>query len=291
MDATDLHGMFCPVATPLTEGTVDVSSLTRQIERIINAGISGFVVCGTTGEFASLTPEERATVIETVVENTPAAGPVLAGTASTTVDGAVNNIQVASQMGADGVLLPPPFFHGANEPEGVREFFERVLNQTTADVILYNIPQCVGQNIPHRAVVELAEYDEVVGLKESGGDLGYALDIRERTNEEFAVVIGSDRLVGAGLAAGVSGGINGLSNLAPSAFSELYRSASAGEMTTVKSIYSEHIGPFRELCGEHGYVPTIKAVLSEKGIFATKEVRPPLVAPSNESITEYPDIR
>ena len=172
MDATDLHGMFCPVATPLTEGTVDVSSLTRQIERIINAGISGFVVCGTTGEFASLTPVERATVIETVVENTPAAGPVLAGTASTTVDGAVNNIQVASQMGADGVLLPPPFFHGANEPEGVREFFERVLNQTTADVILYNIPQCVGQNIPHRAVVELAEYDEVVGLKESGGDLG-----------------------------------------------------------------------------------------------------------------------
>lgn len=268
-----LEGVSCPLVTPFADGSIDEGALASLIDHVIDGGVDGLVPCGTTGEFASLSPEERRRVIEATVELADSRVPVLAGAAATSVAETVENLEDAAAAGADAGVVTPPYFHAANDPEGNRRFFEAVAEASPLPLVLYNIPACTGRPIEPETVAAVAEHDAVAGLKDSSGDLDYSLTVMRKAPEAFRLVQGYDALLVPALRMGASGGINALSNVVPETFDETV--AAAGDERG-RELQQEAIAPLFESCTEYGFAPATKTALVHRGVIPSAEVRPPL---------------
>ncbi|MCL7417241.1 MAG: dihydrodipicolinate synthase family protein [Halalkalicoccus sp.] len=275
-------GVLCPIVTPLDGGEPDEAALASLTEFILEGGVDGLFPCGTTGEFASLAPEQRSRVIKVVVE---AAGdaPVIAGAAGTSVPETLDRIEEAEAAGADAAAIVGPYFHTANGPEGTQHFFEAVADGTALPLYLYNIPMYVGNEIPAETVGALAEHDSVRGMKDTSGDLSYFLSVDRRTPEEFVLFQGFDTLLVPALRMGSNGGVHALANVVPEVFSELLDSADAERGATLQR---EAVAPLFELCVEYGFAPATKAALVHREVIPTDEVKPPLVSLDGEAKEE-----
>jgi 4-hydroxy-tetrahydrodipicolinate synthase len=139
-------GVLCPIVTPFSDGEVDKEVLSSLTDFILGNGVDGLFPCGTTGEFASLAPTERQTVIETVCDAAGAA-PVIAGVAGTSVPETLTRIEEAEAVGADAAAIVGPYFHTANDPAGSHRFFERIAEGASLPLYFYNIPMYVGDGI------------------------------------------------------------------------------------------------------------------------------------------------
>lgn len=270
------EGVHCPLVTPFEDGRVDHESLAALVDHVREGGVDGLVPCGTTGEFASLDAEEYRAVLETTVERAGDA-PVMAGTADTSVAGTRDLIRTAADVGADAALITLPFFHTANDPAGNAAFVESVADGADLPVYLYNIPACTGQVIQPSVVASAADHESVVGLKDSGGDFNYFLELRRRTPEGFQLFQGFDSYLVPGMAFGGAGGVNALSNVIPGAYAAAYEAMSAGEFDAATEIQTEAINPLFQQCVEHGFAPVAKAGLAARGVLPSDAVRPPLV--------------
>lgn len=270
------EGVHCPLVTPFEDGGVDHESLAALVEHVREGGVDGLVPCGTTGEFASLDGEEYRAVLETTVEHAGDA-PVMAGTADTSVGGTLDLIRTAADVGADAALITLPFFHTANDPAGNAAFVERVADDADLPVYLYNIPSCTGQVIQPSVVASAADHGNVVGLKDSGGDFNYFLELRRRTPEEFQLFQGFDSYLVPGMAFGATGGVNALSNVLPEVYADAYQAMAAGEFERATEIQVEAINPLFQQCVEHGFAPATKAGLAARSVLSSDAVRPPLV--------------
>lgn len=270
------EGVHCPLVTPFDDDGVDREALGELVEHVLGGGVDGLVPCGTTGEFASLDAAEYRAVLETTVEHAGDA-PVMAGAAGTSVDGTIERTEVAADAGADAVLITLPYFHGSNDPAGDAAFVHAVADDAALPVYLYNIPSCVGRSIGADIVVELADHDRLLGLKDSSGDFNYFSELLRRTPESFQLFEGFDSHLVAGLSLGADGGINALSNVIPEAFAAVADAVADGDWTEARSVHEEHIAPLFQQCVAHGFAPATKAGLCTRGVLETEEVRPPLV--------------
>jgi 4-hydroxy-tetrahydrodipicolinate synthase len=274
-------GVLCPNVTPFENGEVDEEHLASLAEFILDGGVDGLFPCGTTGEFASLSADQRYRVIETVAD---AAGdaPVVAGAAGTSVPGTLERIEDAAEAGADAAAVVAPYFHQPNGPEGTRQFFERVADGSALPLYLYNIPMYVGSGIEAETVGALAEHDSILGMKDTSGDLSYFLSVERRAPEDFALLQGFDTLLVPALRMGANGGVHALANVIPETFAELVERANDGRGAELQR---EAIAPLFELCVEHGFAPATKAALVHRGVIPSAEVKPPLVE-LDDSATE-----
>ena len=271
-----IEGVVCPLVTPMRDGDVDTDSLGRHVEWLIEAGVDGVVPCGTTGEFASLTDEERTRVVDATVSAAGGRVPVVAGAADTTVAGAADTVEAVTDRGADAALLPPPYYHGGSD-SGLARFYEAALEESSGNVVLYNFPALTGQSIPVDVLADLAERDRVVGCKDSSGDFEYALRARSATPADVPIAVGADRLLATAAGEGFAGGVVGLSNVVPDVMCELYDAAAAGELERAHAIRERRVDPILDAVGEHGYVPLLKRLLADDGIVDEPTVKPPLV--------------
>lgn len=275
-------GVLCPIVTPLDGGEVDEESLASLTEFILDGGVDGLFPCGTTGEFASLAPEQRSRVIGAVAE---AAGdaPVIAGAAGTSVPETLQRIEEAEAAGANAAAIVGPYFHTANDPAGTERFFEEIADESALPLYLYNIPMYVGDGIDAETVGALAEHDAVRGMKDTSGDLSYFLSVDRQTPEEFVLFQGFDTLLVPALRMGSNGGVHALGNVIPEVFAELVETADderGGELQR------EAIAPLFELCVEYGFAPATKAALVHRDVIPSDEVKPPLVSLDEEAKAE-----
>lgn len=277
------NGVACPMVTPMRDGAIDTESLRSHVEWLVEAGIDGLVPCGTTGEFASLTDEERTTVVETTIEAADGRVPVLAGAADTTVPGAAERIDRVVAAGAEAALVPPPYYHGGSEA-GLRRFYEDVLAASTGDVVLYNFPGLAGQSIPPSLAGALAERERVVGLKDSSGDFEYTLRTASATPDGFPIAVGLDRYLGTATTEGLAGGVVGVSNVEPGAVGDIHAAATEGDRKWATAVREERVDPVVDAAGEYGYVPLLKRSLAERGVIESPAVRPPLTEAPAEAV-------
>ncbi|ELZ26012.1 4-hydroxy-tetrahydrodipicolinate synthase [Natrinema limicola] len=268
-----LRGITCPMVTPFDDGSIDDAALIDVLEHLQDGGIDAVFPCGTTGEYPSLTADEHRRVVETIVDH--AAVPVIAGAGATSVGETVAAIDRAADAGADAAAIVAPYFTTANAPEGNRRFFEAVLEESSLPVLLYNIPQCTGQRIDPETVAAVAEHDEIIGIKDSSGDLEYFLSVLERTPEEFLCLQGYDALLVPALRMGADGGINALSNVIPEVLREAFERA---DDEHGRELQCDAIAPLFDACTTHDFAPATKTALAERGVIPADEVRPPLVA-------------
>jgi len=286
---TALRGVTPPLVTPFTaDGSLDADALSEVVSFVVDRGVSGLFPCGTTGEFASLTFDERLQTIETTVSHAEGV-PVLAGVASPNVHDTVAQITAAADAGADVAVVTPPYFHTANAPQGNQAYFEQVAADSELPLLLYNIPSCTGAPIDPETVVALSTQEQFIGLKDSSGDFGYFSQLLRQTADPFLLLQGFDNLLLPSLRIGADGGIHALSNVLPSVFAEL---AGAPQSDRAAELQQTSIAPLFETCLSVGFAPATKAALSHRSVIPTDAVRPPLVetdAETAETITALVD--
>jgi len=204
------------LVTPFTDDgkNVDEERLRRLISHLMGLGVTGLVPCGTTGEFQNLSEQERKHVVEITIDESNGRIPVIAGTGASGTDLAIEKTKHAKDAGADAAIIVTPYYHKpANR--GLYEHYRRIAEAVDIPIVLYNIPQATGVLLPWQIVEDLVDIPNIVGLKDSSGELSYILTVLEKVGERLPVVCGHDEVILPALAAGCAGAILASANVFP----------------------------------------------------------------------------
>ena len=230
-------GVIPALVTPFTDDgkQVDEKRLRALVRYVLEKGATGVVPCGTTGEFQNLTVEERKLVSKIVIDEVKGRVPVIVGTGCSSTDLTVEMTEHAKDAGADAALIVTPYYH---KPalRGIYEHYRIVAETVNLPIMLYNIPQVTGVQLPWQVVEDLAEIPNIVGVKDSSGELRYILALIEKTSPKLSIMCGHDEVVLPALAAGCSGMILASANIIPDVWRELYDSFQRGELQKAREI-------------------------------------------------------
>ena len=215
MKNTIFTGMATAIVTPMTSlGEIDYDALGRFIEFQIAGGINALVVMGTTGENATIEPEDQKNVIAYTVEKVAKRVPVIAGTGTNNTEHVLHNTRNACEVGADAVLVVTPYYNKATQ-NGLIKHFTTVADASTVPMILYNVPGRTGCNLLPKTIAKLAEHPNIAAVKEAPGNMAQMVEIMHLCGDKIDVYSGEDALTVAMMAMGGKGTISVLSNVAP----------------------------------------------------------------------------
>ena len=273
MKKTVFTGMATAIVTPMTETGIDYDALGRFIEFQIENGIDGIVVMGTTGENATIEPEDQAKVIRYTVEKVAKRVPVIAGTGTNNTEHVLHNTKNACEAGADAVLVVTPYYNKATQ-NGLIRHFTAVADASTVPVILYNVPGRTGCNLLPKSVAVLAEHPNIVGIKEATGNMAQMVEIRHLCGDKIDVYSGEDALTVAMMAMGGKGTISVLSNVAPREAVAMTDACKRGDFATAAKMQCDLLPLINALFSEVNPIPA-KAGVSALG-FGEEHLRLPL---------------
>ncbi|MDH5793081.1 MAG: 4-hydroxy-tetrahydrodipicolinate synthase [Candidatus Bathyarchaeota archaeon] len=231
------EGILPALVTPFTdnEKAIDEERLRVLVNRCIELGVHGVVPCGTTGEFVNLTTEEKKHVIKTVIDEVNGRVKVIAGTGASGTDQAVEMTKYAKDVGADAALIVTPFYLKPTD-RGIYEHYYTIASEVDLPIILYNIPQCTGLPLPWQMVEDLAQIPNIVGVKDSSGQLSFILAVLEKVRDKINVLCGHDEVVVAALAAGCSGAILASANVIGDIWVQIYNHVKNGELQKAREL-------------------------------------------------------
>ncbi len=215
-------GVMPAMVTPFNKDeSINEEQLRTLVNHLIEQGVTGLVPIGTTGEFVNMTFEERCKVIEIVVDETNGRVPVIAGTGESGTRLAIDATRAATDIGADAVLIVTPYYLKP-KAKGLYDHYFTIAEKTDIPIVLYNIPVCTGIELPWTVVEDLADIDNIVGIKDSSGDYKYFSALLEKVSDKISVLIGWDENVLGALAGGAAGCILGSANIIPKIWLEIY---------------------------------------------------------------------
>jgi len=231
------EGILPALVTPFADDgkSVDEERLRALVRHCIELGVNGVVPCGTTGEFVNLSFEEKKRVIKTVVDEVNGKIKVVAGTGASGTNEAVEMTRYAKDVGADAALIVTPFYLKPAD-RGIYEHYDTIASQVDLPIILYNIPQCTGLPLPWQMVEDLAQIPNIVGVKDSSGQLSFILAVLEKVRDKINVLCGHDEVVVAALAAGCSGAILASANVIPDIWVRIYNHVKNNELQKAREL-------------------------------------------------------
>jgi 4-hydroxy-tetrahydrodipicolinate synthase len=272
------EGVLPAIITPFKEdGGLDEEGFRGNIEFFCEAGVSGIVPCGTTGESATLTFEEHKKVVEIAVDSSRVK--VVAGTGSNNTLEAVELTKHAEDAGADAALLITPYYNKPND-RGMMAHFRTVAESCDIPLILYNVPSRTSINLKPELVAELARIENVVGIKEASGSLSQVSSIIEMTqDEDFVLLSGDDNLTLPIMALGGKGVISVVADVAPRKMVAMVDAMLRGDLESARKMHYELAPLARDLFLETNPIP-VKTATGMIGL-AAGPLRLPL-APMSE---------
>ena len=271
--AFEPKGIIPAMVTPITpEGKINVGALRKLTNYLIEGGVHGLFPVGSQGEFYALTFEEKKKVIETVIEETRGRVPVYAGTGAITTREAIALTQMAEAAGVSAVSVITPFFISPNENE-LYEFYSAIAKSTRLPILLYNNPGRTGVNMSVNFILRASKIENIVGIKDSSGDMTLMAECIRRADKGFSVLSGRDTLIYGVLCYGGKGGIAATANVAPKIVAEIYEAFVAGDLK--RSLEAQfRLAPLR-LAFDLGTFPVvIKEALNLIGIDAGVGIAP-----------------
>ena len=274
-----LEGVLLPVTTPFrADGEIDETALAANVERWSRHPIVGVLVGGSTGESVLLDPGEASAAVRAVREALPADRTLIAGTGRQSTRATIRASREAAEAGADAVLVyPPSYFRGQMTPEALRVHYWEVADASPVPVLMYHVPKFVPVGLAPDLVGELIRHGNVVGIKDSSGDMQNLGALCEVCGDEAVVLVGAGTHLYSGLEIGARGGIVAVGLLAPGAATELFAAFRAGRAVEAGRL-QERVGPLhRAVVGEAG-VPGIKYALDCLGYHGGPP-RAPLLPP------------
>ncbi len=233
-----LEGIFPPMITPLKDrNTLDRTGLSRLIEHLIAGGVHGIFLLGTTGEAPSLSYDLREELVFRTCDQVAGRLPVLVGITDSAYQGSVYMSDVAREAGAQAVVLAPPYYFSAGQPELI-EYLKHLLPEISLPVVLYNIPSHTKIPLALETVHRAIEYPNVIGLKDSSLDMIYFQRLQQLlyNQENFSLLVGADELLAQAVLLGARGGVTGGANFYPRLFADLYNAARRGDLAEVRKL-------------------------------------------------------
>jgi dihydrodipicolinate synthase/N-acetylneuraminate lyase len=272
------RGVVVPLLTPFAGSNVDIESLGRLVDSVV-ADVDTLVVLGTTGEQVFLTDEQGQRAVEAVLQYAADRCPVVVGIAAPGTHRAVADIHRLVRPGVAGVLVTSGFYFRAS-PGELSHHFRTVADASPVPVALYNIPQHTGNPLPPEVVAELATHPNIVGMKDSAGDIFAFQDYLRRTPEDFAVLQGREQLTAVSSALGSPGIVSALANMVPSALRTLHELAAAGD-PRARELHRAVL-TLTDVYADRDFIAILKAVLAARGTLTT----PALARPGADSTVD-----
>lgn len=266
------EGVGVALVTPFRRGAVDRPALAGLAESLVARGVRALYPCGCTGEATSLTREERAQVIQTVVEAARGKTAVVAGTGTAVTDETIELSREAIRLGVDAVMVITPYSCRPTQ-EGLLAHYRAVADAIDRPIVLYNVPSRTGANILPETVAKLAEHPRIAAIKEASGSLDQASLIRGRS--DIAILAGDDALYLPLLAIGARGVVSVAGHLVPTELEGMGAHYRSGRIQDAEAIHKRLYPLLRALFLETNPAP-VKHALSVLGVCAA-DVRLPLV--------------
>lgn len=287
------RGVIPPVVTPLTaDGALDVVSFERSINRMIDAGVDGLFVLGSSGGVAFSSDARRREVIENAVRIVAGRVPVLVGVIDITTNRTIEHAREAEELGADAIVATAPFYAILGQKE-IKRHFQLVHEAVDLPLFAYDIPVCVHVKLSPALILELAREGVLAGVKDSSGDdvsFRFLAQARDEEGLELSLLTGHEVVVDGAYMSHADGSVPGLGNVDPVVYVEQWRAYQAGDWSRVRELQDQATRLMRIVqapSGEFGYaagVGAFKTALMLLGVFETNTMPEPVLALEGENV-------
>jgi 4-hydroxy-tetrahydrodipicolinate synthase len=267
-----LFGIIPPLVTPLIDNNhLDIEGLERLIEHVIQGGVHGIFILGTTGEAQSLGFTLRTEMIKQTSRIVKGRLPLLVGISDTSITDSIKLAQTASKFGADALVSAPPYYFATGQPE-LAEFYECLIPQLPLPIFLYNMPTHTKVSFTPDTIKRIAQSSKVIGFKDSSANSAYFQTVMYEMREykDFSIFVGPEEMTAEAVLMGANGGVNGGANMFPRLYVDLYNAARNKDIERVRMLHN-HV---MQICssiysiGSFGssYLKGVKCTLSLLGI-------------------------
>lgn len=272
----NFRGVFPPIPTPFENSHFSPRRLKENFARWNETDLAGYVVLGSNGEAPLLSDAERLEVVRVAQQEIPAHKLLIVGTGMESTEATIVLTMRVADLGAAAALVVNPYYYREHfSSEALRRYYEAVAEASPIPILLYNVPKFTNFNLPVALVTQLAQHPNIIGMKDSAGNLAQLVELREKTPKDFQILLGSDSVFLAGLLHGMDGAILALANVAPRECVRLYEYAQKKMWEEARALAACLAPVGRMVVARYG-VPGLKAAMGELGYFGG-EPRPPLL--------------
>jgi 4-hydroxy-2-oxoglutarate aldolase len=232
----ELQGVMPPITTPFRSGELALDKLKENFEKWNRTGLSGYLVLGSNGEVAYLNEKEKIKVMETSRDSIPKSKVMMVGTGMESTQETLRVTNQAAKIGADcALVVTPSFFKGSMKPQILYEHFISVADSSRIGILVYNVPQYTGINFEPEWVAKLSEHPNIVGVKDSSGNIEQLSEFVRLSQKGFAIFVGSAPVFFPALCIGAVGGILAVANVAPQECVRIQHLFEAGKIDEAKA--------------------------------------------------------
>ncbi len=281
LDKDALRGSYPPLVTPFRDGDVDYDTFAETVERQIQQGSHGIVVCGTTAEPSTLTLAERAQLLEVAIDTAAGRVPVVAAVGAQSHHETLDLVTQAEAVGADALLIVTPYY--IRPPQrGLVDYYVDLASRSELPLLIYNIPGRTGVNVEVETLERIAEkVPQLVGMKHAANDLTYVSQALTKLGFEFRIFVGLEELSFPMLALGACGMMNAVGNLAPQKVVQLYDAVASGNLAAARALHYTLFELNQAVFFDTNPIP-MKYMMKRLGLLPRNEHRLPMVPATNQ---------
>jgi 4-hydroxy-2-oxoglutarate aldolase len=280
-----LKGIMPPITTPFENGDVALGRLRENFVKWNKTGLSGYLVLGSNGESVYLSEKEKLSVLEVSREAIPDLMTMLVGTGLESTQETIRFTNQAARLGGDYALVVTPcYYKGAMRPQILYDHFIAVAESAEMGILIYNVPKFTGLNMEPELVARLSEHPNIVGVKDSSGNIGQLSEIVHLSERGFAVFVGSAPVLFPALCVGAVGGILAAANVAPQEFSQIHHLCEKGQLDKARELQS-FLTPLSKAVTVTYGIGGLKVAMDCAGYFGG-DPRPPLQRPGTQGEDE-----
>ncbi|MGZ3538676.1 MAG: dihydrodipicolinate synthase family protein [Thermodesulfobacteriota bacterium] len=285
-----LSGVMPPITTPFQDGNLALDKLKNNFQKWNKTGLSGYLVLGSNGEAVYLSEEEKIKVVETSRESIPKSKIMMVGTGMESTQETIRfTNQVARMDGDCALVVTPSYFKGSMKPQILYDHFIAVAESSRIGILIYNVPQFTGINLDPEWVAKLSEHPNIIGVKDSSGNIGQLSEIIHLSKKGFAVFVGSAPVLFPALCVGASGGILAVANAVPQECVRIQNLFDKGKMKEAKELQNRLTPLALAVTARHG-IGGLKIAMDLTGYFGGNP-RSPLKRPGKEVEEELKKLR
>jgi 4-hydroxy-2-oxoglutarate aldolase len=276
-----LSGVMPPITTPFQNGKFGLDKLKKNFQKWNQTGLSGYLVLGSNGEAVYLNEKEKIEVIEVSRKSIPKSKIMIVGTGMESTQETIQFTNQAAKLGADyALVVTPSYYKGSMKPQILNDHFISVAESSKLKILIYNVPQFTGINLEPEWVARLSEHPNIIGIKDSSGNIGQLSEIIHLSQKGFAVFVGSAPVFFPALCVGAVGGILAAANVVPQECVQIQNLFNKGKMDEARALQNELTPLAKTVTTKYG-IGGLKMAMDLSGYFGGNP-RSPLKRPSKE---------
>ncbi len=276
-----LSGVLPPITTPFQDGKLAPDKLKKNFQKWNKTGLSGYLVLGSNGEAIYLNEKEKMRVIEVSRKSIPKSRIMMVGTGMESTRETIRFTNDAAKLGADcALVVTPSYFKGSMRPQILYDHFIAVAESSRIGILIYNVPQFTGINLEPELVAKLSDHSNIIGIKDSSGNIGQLSEIIHLSKKGFAVFVGSAPVFFPALCVGAAGGILAVANAVPQECVRIRNLFSKGKMNDARVLQNKLTPLAKAVTTKYG-IGGLKMAMDLAGYFGGNP-RSPLKRPGRE---------